>query len=262
MNYEIPYADPITEQIDLYCRTWEDLMRQRVRFTNRGIDPITGEVRAPLVLELGEKIIGRSEEKVKRELGKLVREHPMGDWLQDAKTAGARVGTVLTIIRNPHRFPGQRCAEGHYTLPTFEVGDPCPCGTVPEKDGEPEPCEGTMEAPRRGTGCRAVWHMFGLYPQQVNGTKKLASYRKGQQGSHNVRGKTAILMPQGIAQQFYMQGSRYAEVYYEEKARLADRSPEKAPGWLDTTARVIAAKVWLGDLLMEWKRQVPLENFR
>ena len=66
---------------------------------------------------------------------------------------------------------------------------------------------------------------------------------------------------QGIAQQFYMQGSRYADDYYEAKERLAQdpKNADKSPGWLDTTARVIAAKKWAGDLLIEWKTRTPIE---
>lgn len=37
--------------------------------------------------------------------------------------------------------------------------------------------------------------------------------------------------------------------------------PETAPGWVDTTARVIAVKAWAGDLLMAWKGCVPLSRF-
>lgn len=261
MYYEIPYADPITENIDLYLRSWDDLMRQRIRLNNRAVDKVSGEVRSEFLGDMAD-IIQTSENKVRRRLEGLIRDHPMADWLEEAKTRGARVATVLAMIRNPHRFPGQKCSEGHYMLPTFEAGEPCPCAAEVESRGDdPKPCPGAVQEPRPHTGCRSLWHMMGLYPVTTKkGEERLATYRKGVQGSHNRKVKTAVLMPQGIAQQFYMQGSRYAEPYYDAKARLADKHPDRAPGWLDATARVIAAKEWAGDLLMEWKERVPLRS--
>lgn len=189
----------------------------------------------------------------------------VNDWRRDTfDERGARVATVLAMIRNPHRFPSQKCTEGHHLLPTFSIGEPCPCETTARRGGEPDPCTGTIEVRRHGTGSRAVWHMLGLYPVgdgNGNGKVRLATYRKGIQGSHNRHGKTAILMPQGIAQQFYMQGSRYAEVYYREKMRLAAKHPDRTAGHIDSMARVIAAKEWAADLLREWKLRVPLEGF-
>ena len=261
--YLIPWADPITEEIGLYGRSFEDLMRQRNRFSNRGQDYETGEIRSQYMLDLSE-IIGVSEKKVGYKLGKLLRTHPMGDWLVEAKTCGLRVAQILAMIRNPHRFPGQMCSKGCYLLPTFKVGEPCPCYTTPQKDEAAKPCDGTIQAPRHGTGCRALWHMTALYPApSKNGERpRLARRRKAEQSSFNQKAKTNILMPQGIAQQFYMQGSRYADDYYEAKKRLAAKpeNADKAPGWLDTTARVIAAKKWVGDLLMEWKKLTPIEG--
>ena len=261
--YVIPYADPITGEIDLYRRSWEDLMRQRIRFSNRGTDAETGEIRSQYMVDLAE-IIGVSEEKVHRQLGKLLRSHPMGDWLVEAKTCGARVAIILATIRNPHRFPSQKCNQGCHLLPTFNVGDPCPCWTTAEVGEKAQPCDGIIQERRHGTGCRSLWHMMALYPiPSKNGDgPSLARRQKGEQSSFNQKAKTAILMPQGIAQQFYMQGSRYADVYYEAKERLAadPKNADKAPGWLDTTARVIAAKKWVGDLLIEWKRITPIEE--
>ena len=146
----------------------------------------------------------------------------------------------------------------------FEPGDPCPCWTTAKKDEKPKPCDGTIQELRHGTGCRSLWHMMALYPApSKNGERpKLARRRKGEQSSFNIKAKTNILMPQGIAQQFYMQGSRYADVYYEAKKRLAadPKNADKTPGWLDATARVIAAKSWVGDLLMEWKKLTPIKG--
>ena len=261
MAYEIPYADPITEEIDLALRAWDDLMEQRKRFDNRAVDRTTGHVRSELNALIGESL-KPVEDRVKRALEKLIRAHPMADWLAEQKTQGARVATILATIRHPHRFPSQKCTEGHHLLPTFNAGEPCPCETTEKRGEDPKPCVGTILPPRETTGCRALWHMLGLYPITTKkGVVRLARFEAGVQGSHSVRAKTAILMPQGIAQQFYMQAGPYAEVYYREKARLAELHPDKAPGWLDGTARVIAAKAWAGDLLTEWKRRVPLEKF-
>jgi len=185
----------------------------------------------------------------------------MADWLEGAKTRGARVAVVLTTIRHPHRFPSQRCSNGCHLLPTFRPGEPCPCVTTPEKGGDPKACGGAIQGQRPGTGRRALWHMLGLYPvENGDGRTRLATYRKGVQGSHNREAKTAILMPQGVAQQFYMQGSRYEEVYRREKERLVAKNPEWPLMKTEMTARVIAAKAWSGDLLMEWKKRVPLPD--
>lgn len=260
MGYEIPYADPITAEIDLYRRSWEDLMRMRIRLENRGIDHDTGAVRSQFLLDMAE-ITRASEDKVGRRLEKLIRDHPMADWLADAKTQGKRVATILTTIRHPHRFPSQMCSEGCHLLPTFDAGEPCPCETTPEKDGDPEPCAGVVQEKRRGTGCRALWKMLGLYPVTTKkGKTRLATYMKGVQGSHSSAAKTAILMPQGIAQQFYMQGSPYEDVYRQEKERLAAKNPDWPLMKVEMTARVIAAKAWSGDLLVEWKQRVSLEG--
>lgn len=257
-GYEIPYVDPITEDIDLYRRAWDDCMRTRIRLTNRGTDYVTGESRSDLMLEIASVFEG-SEARIRRRLERMIREHPMGDWLVEAKTAGARVATILTTIRHPHRFPSQQCSEGCHLLPTFEEGVPCPCVTTPEKDGEPEPCKGIVQKPRPHTGCRSLWHMLGLYPQEDSkGVVRLASYRRGVQGSFNREAKSAIMMPKGIAEQFYLQGSRYAEPYYEAKERLAEERPDWTPMHVHQTAKVIAAKAWSGDLLQEWKRRTSV----
>lgn len=247
MFYEVPYADRVTAEIDAYRRTLYDFTKIRIGLNNRA-EAIGGDV--AYFLGLHAQSIERSEDATKRKLGKLIREHPMADWLKEARTQGSRVAVILSAIRHPHRFPSQMCSEGCHLIPIFTPGDPCPCGTRPKQDEDPEPCEGIIRPPRDGTGCRALWKMAGLYPTAKN---RLPKYRRGEQGSHNNKMKTAILMPQGIAQQFYMQGSRYADVYYREKARLKKRSPELRDGHVETIARVIAAKAWLGDLLVEWK---------
>lgn len=295
--YEIPFADEKTEEMDLIRRTWDDLMNQRKRFVNRAVDwvalnervgtkagsalvssalaqlardpasrPATlgfrdGDLRSFAVFQRA-AIVSVSEDAMNRALEKAVKNHPMGDWLVEAKTAGARVATVLTVIRNPHRFPGQRCSEGHYLLPTFDEGEPCPYETIEKVGDEPVACGGSILAPRPYTGVRSVWHMMGMYPiTKADGSVRLAKYLKeAGQGSHNVAAKTAILMPQGIAQQFYMHHSRYEDPYREAKERLSVDRPDWKPMHVDMTARVIAAKAWLGDLLIEWKRRVPLSG--
>jgi len=255
----------VTAEIDLFVRTWEDLMQQRKRFAQRGQNYVTGEVRAQGLLDISE-MVAEAEQRTKAALEKLIHKHPLYEWLKEAKTAGPRAATILAMIRHPHRFPGQKCSEGHYLLPTFEIGVPCPCAAwVEEQGSEQQPCTGVVEAPRLGTGARAVWKMAGQYPITTEKGVRLARKMKGVQSSHNGRAKTAILMPQGIGQQFFMQHSRYETVYYAAKERLLAAHPEdNKPGKLgrwETTARVIAAKAWLGDLLMEWKRIVPLGEY-
>lgn len=291
--YEIPFADPDTEHLDLLVRTWDDLLDQRKRFVNRAVDwcavnervgaeqaaslvqatldamvkgakpydvgLVKTDLRSPEVLEYALALLV-SERAVKARLERAVKRHPMADWLVEAKTAGARAAIILTTIRHPQRFPGQMCSDGHHTLPVFDAGEPCPVESIEKKGDDPQPCAGVMLAPRPHTGVRSLWHMCGMYPIAAkDGTMRLARLVDGAQASHRPAAKTALLMPHGIADQFKLQKSRYDEPYREAKERLAVERPDWKPMRIEQTAKVIAAKAWLGDLLTEWKRRVPLD---
>ena len=80
---------------------------------------------------------------------------------------------------------------------------------------------------RRGTGVRALWHYCGLHV--VDG--KLARKRKGHQCSWNPAARTALLQPDGIADQIIKHRTEPWRTKYDEtKARVqTERGAEARP---------------------------------
>lgn len=104
-------------------------------------------------------------------------------------------------------------------------------------------CVGVMLPPRPGTGVRSLWHYFGVHV--VDG--KLPQRRKGQQADWNPTGRTLLLQPKGIADQIIIHRPEpYRTTYDEARER----------GKYHSVARIIAAKQFLGDLLIIWKEAV------
>ena len=155
------------------------------------------------------------------------------------------------------------------------IGDPCPVET---HDG---PCTGTLLAPRPGTGVRSLWHYCGLHVVDGRSPRK----QKGKVADWNPVARTIVLMPGGIAEQIVrLRVPKYRDRYDEVKERLhneravdgvefegdsgalADGSEVEncsvsetvrglRPIQIDAIARKVAAKQFIGDLLMEWKRR-------
>lgn len=183
----------------------------------------------------------------------------------------------------------------HYFRPVFEPGEPCPVADpVPESDGagsgggaagdgraESSPeiesavgasCPGVMEKPRTNTGVRSVWHYFGLMPGDDG---RLAHRRGGVQCSYSPQRQSMVLGslsgPDGIGNQIKMRRPQpYADVYDREKAhKLAgevETRPESEvtdglPRWrADRHGQILAAKKFVGDLLVEWKRRTDTSS--
>lgn len=186
--------------------------------------------------------------------------------------------------------------KGHTMPPIFSVGDTCPMefwdkAPVDEETGKRLPaklleCTGRMQEPRARidprtdrleTGVRSLFHFAGLVVGDDGRNIGYHSLAEGQTRDWNTHLKTLLLMPQGIAEQIV---NHKPEPYYSEHDRSYVQSLErmsrersidltaKTKGGktpkevirLKGIARKIAAKLWVGDVLMEWKRRSPLET--
>lgn len=240
-----------TNNLHLIYRSFTDTQKLRKSFEQRGqVDLAEG--------------LEASEGKIKRLARKELGQHPLFPWLQQYKGfLGMRMAGVIGMLRDPRRFPGQRCTSNkgaHYLIPgTVNVGDSC-SEEVWDKEnpGETFACDGVVEEPRAGTGVRSVWHYSGLHV--VDGM--MPRRRKGQQSDWRGELRTCFLMPDGIVDQVIKQRTeKYRDLYDEKKAFFFDRpdiaTMEKGrPARSHSLARVCVAKAILGDLLMEWKRLV------
>lgn len=144
-------------------------------------------------------------------------------------------------------------------------------------------CKGTMREARTTTGVSSLWHWAGLHV--VDG--RAPTKRRGVQADWEPRVRASVMQPGGIAEQIVRLGvPRYVDIYRAAKERLVlrvvetptenetvyddateeqrvgegTRKIELAPARplrlfeADRIARKIAAKAFLGDLLVEWKR--------
>jgi len=185
--------------------------------------------------------------------------------------------------------------KGHTVPPMFSVGDICPMefwdkAPVDEDTGARLPaklvkCTGLMQEgraridPRTGkpeTGVRSLFHFAGLIAGDDGRNIGYHSLEEGQTRDWNSSLKTLLMMPKGIAEQIV---NHKPEPYYSEHARSymcslermarerkIDLSAQTKGGKtppevirLKGIARKIAAKLWVGDVLMEWKRRSPLK---
>jgi hypothetical protein len=144
-------------------------------------------------------------------------------------------------------------------------------------------CPGTMLPPRTITGVRPLWHWAGLHADDEGNSPRK---RKGVRCTWEPRVRASVMQPGGIAEQIVrLNVPVYANRYRTAKAnlnlrvadiggviefhsgnatngRVADDPSEinapsgrpLRPYQADRTARKIAAKAFLGDLLTEWKR--------
>lgn len=224
--------------------------------------------------EASPKIVAGFEElegQVQRDLARALRQHPLWPWLAHYPgLGGGHTALVIACIGDPRRFPGQQCTQGHYHPAGLPVGSRCSyVAASPDEDvvvlgNGAAQCPGTMLEPRTTTGVRAVWHYCGLMP----GARK----RKGVVNTWNTLAKTSCLQPGGIAEQIVRHRvPKYRTMYDDAKTRLAERGQDPAqaaslcsdeiglhvevlPAWkVDQTARKIAVKAFVGDLLVAWK---------
>lgn len=232
---------------------YEDVQRTRLGLEQRGLTDLADEMK-------------RVEQSIARQVTKHLRAHPVWPWLSKYPgLGGVHVARLVAVIGDPLRFPGARCAAGHYhprADDRREIGLPDgPCG-VEQADGGR--CEAPVGPPRRGTGTRALWRYLGL---DVTDEGRLPRKRKGVQSHWSPRGRTACLMPGGVADQIVkLRVPKYRGVYDDAKARIQrERSVEVSceldamvgaalrPIEVEKRARTIAVKAFVGDLLAAMK---------
>lgn len=222
--------------------------------------------------------IQKVEEKLDRLIKKELMGHPVWPWLSKYPgLGGVQVARLISLIGDPRRFPGQKCSVGHTLSPDHEVGAPCPWVGIDDAV-----CEGTMLPPRETTGVRSLWHYLGLHVVDGRSPKK----RKGKRADWSPVGRTVVLMPGGIAESIVrLRTPVYRDEYDRQKERLiSERGAAPAvvtevedgaalldgpeveggiaselttglrPKQIHALAQKIAAKRFVGDLLMEWKR--------
>lgn len=152
-------------------------------------------------------------------------------------------------------------------------------------DSPPGPCLAPVHN-RRGSGVRSLWHYLGLHAVDGRSPRKT----RGQRADWDPKGRTLVLQPDGIAAQIVKQRVPvYRDVYDETKARLQrERGVGRGAGddhqdgptlstvtegaecgsggdevdgllrpiQIEGIARKVAAKKFVGDLLIEWKQRV------
>lgn len=256
-----------TQHLRALCESWEDIRKTRMACQQRGRDDLADDLR---------KMEEREGRKIKKELMAL----PIWEWLsQFPGLGGVHTARLISRIEDPRKFPGQRCTEGHYFPPTPALGQPCPV------DG----CGGTALEPRPGTGVRSIWHFAGLH---VGDDGRSPRKQKGQRVDWDPVARTCVLQPDGIADQIIkLRVPKYRDIYDAQKERIARERGAVAsvvsesstglaanafvfdnvlgeaddpavievdaglrPVQIHERARKIAAKAFVGDLIVEWKK--------
>lgn len=251
----IEAVDGGTQHLRALCESWEDIRKTRMACLQRGRDDLADDLR---------KMEDREGRRIKKELER----HPVWPWLsQFSGLGGVHTARLISRIEDPRKFPGQRCTEGHYFPPEVRMGQPCPVGD----------CGGTTLEPRPGTGVRSIWHYAGLHVKEGRSPRK----QKGQRVDWDPVARTCVLQPDGIADHIIKHRvPKYRDIYDTQKERLtrergADTASaiEVSPGLAEELAvserldglrpvqihelaRKIAAKAFVGDLLIEWKAAI------
>ncbi len=260
-------------QLGTLYSSWRDVQQTRLALAQRGMTSASEALRTV-------------ETALARATVRELRAQPVWPWLsQYPGVRGVHVAGLVAIIGDPRRFPGQGCTEGHAFVPDYAPGDPCPYSLGPDK----APCPGTVGS-RPGSGVRALWHYLGLHVVDGHSPRK----RKGQQANWHMEGRARVLQPGGIAEQIVrLNVEPWVSVYRATKGRLietrADQSRgidavagsgldlegpaiEGKPGLdevrglrpfqIDAIARKVAAKAFVGDLLIAMKLAAGEVDFK
>lgn len=191
------YRDHVTAELGLLAGTRDSIHKTyiatvlRSKEMNKG-NPAYGEIMEQWATGGLLKI----QVEVDRELVKTLKRHVLWDWLEPHRgVRGAHVARLISMLGDPHRFPGRVCEDGHH-LPCDWVGD---CGRLCGEKGEkPHLCGATVGMVRRGTGTRSVWHYFGQHADDDGNAPRM---RKGQRCSWTPMGRACLLQKDGIADQ-------------------------------------------------------------
>jgi len=251
------------------CASQRDVQQTRLALAQRGMTRPSEAMK-------------KVEDSLGREIDKEMRAHPLWPWLEQFPgLRGVHTARLMSVIRDPRRFPGQGCTKGHAFVPDYVVGGQCPIETWPDK----ERCTGLI-VERLGTGVRALWRYSGMDVVDGHAPRK----KKGTKAHWSPIARAALMQPGGIAEQIVRQRVPvYRDIYDAAKARLteergagqrheADRvggaailAPHEAeavrcaeivgpsglrPIQIEKIARTIAAKAFAGDLLIAWKARV------
>jgi hypothetical protein len=254
---------------------WTDVQRTRLALDQRGI-PSDG-MRA-------------IEDRLGRQIRRELEGHPLWPWLkQFPGLGGVHTARLIALIGDPHRFPGRVCAAGHHHSAAghvLEIDTASGCG-IELADGSV--CPAPVGELRRGTGTRALWHYLGLHVVDGHAPRKV----KGKRSDWSPAGRTAVLMPGGVADQIVrLRVPKYRDIYDVTKERLqreradvtrviddddgplptdeAEAEGRPAIGYpnglrpyaIDAIARKVAAKAFVADLLHEWKQRSGYEPHR
>ncbi len=163
--------------------------------------------------------LAKLEAATRRATQKALKAHPLWPWLEQFPgVRGTYTAYILHLIKDPRRFPGQQCEEGHYLPDIFVEGVPCPFEQRAESELRAETCGAPLHG-RRGTGVRSLWHYFGLHV--IDG--KRARKRKGKAADWVTEAPGILLGPQGIADQIIRHRVEpWRSRYDHEKERIAD----------------------------------------
>lgn len=226
------------------------------------------------------------EERYDRLIRKELEAHPVWSWLsQYPGLGGFQVARLVAIIGDPHRFPGRVCEAGHHHSAADHgyASEGAPgCGVELADESR---CAAPVGPVRPGTGTRSLWHYLGLHV--VDG--RSPSKRRGHRSDWSPAGRTAVLMPGGIADAIVRSRvPHYRDIYDATKDRLIDTRADKGdvsamqsgaregaevdghgasasevglrPFQIDAIARKVAAKAFAADLLAAMKRAAPVEK--
>lgn len=294
---ESRFDTPLTGVLKRYADAFSDQQRTRKVATQRGQHMLATRY--------------KQEEQILADfLADALQQHPTWAFLEPLTgLKGALAARVIGEIGHPYRFPGQKCADGHYATPTFAPGTQCPALIWPkDNDGKRAQkrvqCSAVMGPPRvkkDETGVKSLWHFAGLHvvsaccgvmrsyegvcercAQPAQGVSPSLALLKEPGGSYrkrdwNPRLRSLMMQPKGLAEQIV---NHKPEPYYSThptKSYMAalTRLAAKAGVALDAkvkgktpneliaakrTARKIAAKLWIGDLLMYWKRALDTKE--
>jgi hypothetical protein len=284
MGHFSRYRDPITALLGGTAANWERIRKARQAIQAREREFVL-DTRASVALSAIEDELGR-------QLGKLLRQHPLWPWLgQYPGLRGVHTARLIGRIGDPLRFPGRLCAAGHY-LPADWSGSQCPvevqAAEQRDENGQDVGCLASIGPLRLGTGVASLWHYCGMHV--VNG--RAARKVRGVRATWDPIARTCLMMPGGIAEQIVRHRVPvYRERYDEARERLQHERGDSAsepdprpaplsderegepdrgadirlalplrPFQIDRIARTIAVKVFVGDLLTEWKRCVGAER--
>jgi hypothetical protein len=241
--------------------TWRDIQQARLAAQQRNLMGLATDL----------KVL---ESKAAREVKKELQAQPVWPWLSQYRgLGGVHAARLVALIGDARRFPGQTCTAGHHAPAIYAVGAPCPFASVPDRDGAITKCDGTLLAPRPGTGTRSLWHYLGLHVVDGHSPRK----SKGQKADWNPIGRTICLQPGGLGEQIVrLRVPKYREIYDATKSRLQnERGAESGlalaegadvidesessfgslrPYQIEAIARKVAVKAFVGDLLAEMKR--------